>query len=413
MYDGLTKVRRATLDSYLRFKSSDPYTQNAMNETKRLLLRSGLFSRVEIEPSDGKLDQSKEKMTIRVVERPLKTLEVGGGANSEFGLHVFGEAIDKSLFADGQSIALRLDSYFSNSDVDAPQSFGVSQGFSSIRYVNPNIFGSDFSFSEELRYQLQDATTFEFNQDRLSLASYFYTSLSREMTLSAGHTVLLDDLSSVTPSAVLSPLDQGTTRLGFLSAVLAVDKRDDPLMPQEGFTLTLEPKIASKVLGSEADYASMIARSSIILPLDKTLPRFSLGLSGAVGAAFTYGDTAVLPITQRYYLGGRTTVRGFRENSLGPRAADGAVLGGDTLLMLKSQLQYLATSNITTHVFLDAGNVFLREESFDLSDTRSSAGVGFRFLSPIGPLGIDVGHPLDERGGEPSFRVHFSVGSAF
>lgn len=413
VYDGLTKVSQATLDGYSRLKSSDPYTQNAVNETKRLLLRSGLFSRVEIEPSDGKLDQPEEKVTIRVVERPLKTLEVGGGANSEFGIHVFGEAVDKSLFADGQSIALRLDSYFSNSSVDTPQGFGVSQGFSSIRYVNPNILGSDFSFSEELRYQRQDVTTFEFNQDRLSLASYLYASLSRGITLSAGHTVLLDDLRSVTPSAVLSPLDSGTTRLGFLSAVLAVDRRDDPLIPQEGFTFTLEPKFASKALGSEADYASMITRGSMILPLDRALPRFSLGLSGAAGAAFTYGNTEVIPITQRYYLGGRTTVRGFRENSLGPRAADGAVLGGDTLLMLKTQLQYLATTNITTHVFLDAGNVFLRDESFDLSDTRMSAGVGFRFLSPIGPLGIDVGHPLDERGGEPSFRVHFSVGSAF
>ena len=411
--DGLSKITQRNIQSYLTLDPGQPLIQESINETKRLLLRSGLFSRVEIEPMDGKLDSEREKITIRVVERPLRTLEVGGGANSEFGIHVFGEAVDKGLFSDGQSLALRLDSYFSNQSVDAPQGLGVSQGFSSLRYVNPNLLGTNLSFSEELRYQRQDVTTFEFNQDRLSLASYVYTPLSRGLTLSAGHTVLLDDLSSVSPGAVLSELDTGTTRLGYLSAVLSLDRRDDPLIPQSGYTFTLEPKLASSALGSEADYGSILSRASTILPLEPLSPRFSLALSGAAGASFTYGDTPDIPITQRFYLGGRTTVRGFRENSLGPRSDDGAVIGGDTLVMLKTQLQYLAAESITTHVFLDAGNVFLRDESFNLDDTRKSVGIGFRFLSPIGPLGMDIGHPLDEKGGEPSFRLHFSVGSSF
>ena len=126
-----------------------------------------------------------------------------------------------------------------------------------------------------------------------------------------------------------------------------------------------------------------------------------------------WGSTEEIPITQRYYLGGRTTVRGFRENSLGPKGTDGAVIGGDTMLSGKTQLQYLADDSLSTHLFFDFGNVFLRHEDFALDDLRTSIGVGFQYLSPIGPIGFDIGRPLDERSGEPSVRVHFSVGSMF
>jgi outer membrane protein insertion porin family len=113
------------------------------------------------------------------------------------------------------------------------------------------------------------------------------------------------------------------------------------------------------------------------------------------------------------YLGGRTTVRGFRENSLGPRGEDGAVIGGDTMLATKTQFQYLAADSLSTHLFFDMGNVWLRHDEFALSGIRKSVGVGFQYLSPIGPIGFDVGRPLDEQSGEPSVRVHFSVGSMF
>jgi outer membrane protein insertion porin family len=83
------------------------------------------------------------------------------------------------------------------------------------------------------------------------------------------------------------------------------------------------------------------------------------------------------------------------------------------MLAAKTQFQYLADDALSTHLFLDAGNVWLRHSDFDLADIRRSIGVGFQYLSPIGPIGFDVGHPLDEKSGEPSVRLHFSVGSMF
>jgi outer membrane protein insertion porin family len=410
-YEGLSKVKESVAIDYTILKTGAPYRSNDVNQTKHKLLRSGLFSRVEVLPADGAFDSDHEAVVIRLSERPLQTLEVGGGANSELGVHVFGEAVDKSLFADGKSLALRLDSFFDDTELGSSQS--ITQGFASLRYMDPSFLGSDYTLTEDLRYQRQDLPTQEWNLDRVSLASYALRQIGSGISLSAGHTFLVDDLYDVTPGAIISDLDEGTVRLSFLSALLSIDRRDDPLLPRSGYTFTIEPKLSTHAFGSEATYALINANASGTVPLDALSRRFSLGLRLLGGFAEPFGPTEEIPITQRFYLGGRTTVRGFRQNELGPRGSDGAVIGGDTLFGGNSQLQYLLTDTITTHVFFDFGNVFLREQSFALADLRTSTGVGFRYLSPIGPIGFDVGAPLDEKPGEPSIRVHFSVGSAF
>lgn len=410
---GLSRIKESIVRNYLTVTPGELWVAEKLNATRRNLLKLGLFSRVDIGPADGTLDGDQEDLVIRVYERDLRTLEIGGGLNSEFGVHVFGEAIDKSIFSDGRSLALRLDTYFDQASVNQDGGSTISQGFTSLRYLDPDFAGSEYSFSEEVRLQRQDLTTQEFDQDRVSILTYWYRQFSSGLNFSGGHTLLFDNLENVSPGAVLSELDTGNVRLGFLSASVGVDRRDDPLIPRSGYTLRLDPKVASEIFGSEGDYTSIIGRATAIIPLDSVFQRFSLGLGFSAGSSWTYGDTEEVPITQRFYLGGRTTVRGFRENSLGPRAPGGAVLGGDTLLSSNAQLEYLVSNSMEVHTFLDGGSVFLRERSFSSEDLRWSTGVGMRYLSPIGPIGFDIGHPLDEKDGEPSVRIHFSVGSTF
>ena len=106
-------------------------------------------------------------------------------------------------------------------------------------------------------------------------------------------------------------------------------------------------------------------------------------------------------------------MRGFREDSLGPKGDQGGVIGGDVTILNNLELRYYYSDQWMLLSFFDAGNVFLQDQGIDLGDLRTSVGLGFRYLSPLGPLGIDVGHPLDEQSGESSVRVHFSFGTAF
>ena len=412
-YEGLLTIAEKTAQKATVLKAGAPYRAEDVNQTKRNLLRTGLFSRVEVLANDNNFDTPSEAVIIRLVERPLETLEVGGGANSEFGLHTFGEAVNKSYFADGRTLSLRVDTYFDQGFINPNGSGLISQGFTSARYQDPTFLDSEYSLTEEVRYQRQELSTQEFNLDRLLFGSYLFRRYDSGITLSAGHSLVFDNLQDVTPGAIISDLDDGSVRLSFLSSVMRLDRRDDSILPRSGYTLNLEPKLSLVGIGSQANFASLIARSTAIVPLSFVSPRYTLGLGLSGGLSQPWGDTTEIPITQRFYLGGRTTVRGFRENSLGPRGSDGAVIGGDTMLASKTELQYLVADSFSTHIFLDAGNVFLRHEDFDLADIRTSTGIGFQYLSPIGPIGFDVGHPLDERSGEPSVRLHFSVGSMF
>lgn len=412
--EGLSRIDESVARKYLALETGKPFRAEDVNATKRELLKSGLFSRVEVVVTDGSFDHPRENITVRLSERALETLEVGTGANSEFGLHVFGEAVDKSFFADGRTLSTRIDTYFDQTRINSDGSNNISQGFANLRYMDPFFLDSQYALTEELRFQRQEQTTQEFNLDRMTFASYLFRQFDSGFTFTGGHSFTLDNLLDVNPGAIITPLDEGHVRLSYLSGLVKFDRRDDPLTPHRGYTFTVEPRLSFQQIGSEANFAGILAKTTGVIPLERVLSqRFSLGLGFSAGASQPWGDTVGIPITQRFYLGGRTTVRGFKENSLGPEGSDGAVIGGDTLLCEKNQFQYLVTDSLSTHTFIDVGNVFLRHESFDLADLRSSTGFGFQYISPIGPIGFDVGYPLDRQPNESVYRIHFSVGSAF
>jgi outer membrane translocation and assembly module TamA len=76
-------------------------------------------------------------------------------------------------------------------------------------------------------------------------------------------------------------------------------------------------------------------------------------------------------------------------------------------------LRYRVTDDLSLQGFFDTGSVFLRDRNVSAGDLRQSVGVGVRYLSPIGPLGLDLGFPIDRESGEASYRLHFAVGAQF
>ncbi len=394
------------IEANLDFKTGDTWDSDKIRNSKGKILRLGLYNNVEIIPADGVLDSSMEVLLVNVSERELNSLEVGGGVNSELGLHFFGEATDRSLFLDGRSISLRLDSYYDQIQSD------VSTGIAILRYSDPSFLASNYKFSGDIRYQKLDLSTQEFDLDRFSLSTFTYREWSERLTNVLGLTLLQENLDNVTPDAILSELDSGVVNLSFLSGSLTYDRRDHPFKPREGYVLGFEYKLASDLVWSDGNFYSTGGKFAWLWPLPFN-ERWSLSVQSHLASAWTYGSTEQIPITQRYYLGGRTSIRGFNENSLGPRGEEGAVLGGDTFFANNFEFRYLWREYTQFHLFYDLGSLSLRDEGSLNSELRDSIGVGFRYLSPIGPIGFDLGHPLDEKPGESSVRLHFSVGTSF
>jgi len=402
--EGNSSISSEVIEDTLLIRKGAAWSSDKIQKSQLALLKLGAFSRVEVIPADNIVDSSKETLLVRVVERPLNTLEVGGGANSELGIHAFGEATDLSLFKDGKSLTLRLDGYYDPTEGD------ISEGVGSIRFTYPSFLRSNLNLSEEVRFQRQELSSLPFDLDRMSLGSTLYES-SEDFTYSFGHTIFQENLNNVAPDAILSSLDNGIVTLSSIGGSLRWDYRDAPLLPTKGYLLGIESKLSSESLASDANYAGVSGTASHFLPFRLFERQVVLATGLRSGVMDAFQGTDEIPISQRYFLGGRTSVRGYRENSLGPRGVDGSVLGGDLFFVGNIELQFRLYEVLSIQPFFDVGNVYLLSDSTDT--LKSGAGLGFRYLSPIGPVGVDFGYPLNGTPDGRDVRVTFNIGTTF
>jgi outer membrane protein insertion porin family len=128
-----------------------------------------------------------------------------------------------------------------------------------------------------------------------------------------------------------------------------------------------------------------------------------------------------LPASERFFAGGDTSVRGYALDRLGtPETIDrnGFPRGGNAVMILNAELRVPIVGGFGAVGFMDAGNVFNRVSDFDFGEIKPTAGMGLRYLSPIGPLRVDLGFKLD-RGRLPTgeqerlTELHISLGQAF
>jgi outer membrane protein insertion porin family len=234
-------------------------------------------------------------------------------------------------------------------------------------------------------------------------------------------------------------------RLSIVSGGIAWDRRDNPLSPTRGTFITADGEVAARAMGSEVGYVKTFWQASGFTSLDKNA-RTVLAMRAELGAARGFARTVTvvdasgvpvpgpggevqtevvhdLPVSQRFFAGGGTTVRGFELDRLGvPEIIDpanGLSLGGNGLLVLNAELRRtlgrLFRRDFGIVGFLDAGNVYARATDVSLNRIRRTAGFGARWDSPLGPIRLDVGFKLDrlETTHERGWEYHLSIGEAF
>jgi len=195
-----------------------------------------------------------------------------------------------------------------------------------------------------------------------------------------------------------------------------VDLRDAGVFASRGAEQTLNVRAA--IPGSDAEYVVATYEAARYWPVGGP---WTLDLRGNVGIGVAYGATTSLPPYQNFFAGGPNTVRGFREDGLGPRDSLGRPYGGNLLTAL--QLEVMAAwpsrwrDRVRVGFFYDVGNVFSTEGvrfadeqgqpldyGFKWSDLRRSFGVAFHVRVPLGLLRISYGEPLNARDSTSVFR---------
>ncbi len=189
------------------------------------------------------------------------------------------------------------------------------------------------------------------------------------------------------------------------------DSRDSSLTPTRGRLQRFNVEFTMPA--QQLRYYKATYNHQWYLPLTKD---YTLALNGSLGFGEGLGGRSY-PVFKNFYAGGIGSVRGFGPNSLGPRdRVDNLPVGGNATLGLSAEFLFPlpGTGNdrtIRSFLFADAGNVY--DSTIDAGQLRYSAGIGLNWLSPIGPLKLSIGFPINPRAGDRTQRVQFQIGTGF
>jgi outer membrane protein insertion porin family len=465
---GNEKTSTATIRREVTLGPGDPLSYAELTESQRRISGLGLFRRVRIAELDHG-EPNRRDLLVAVEEAPATTMGYGGGVEGgqrlrrtepggpatevfEIAPRGFVEYGRRNLFGRNQTLNLfaraSLRTRASTTEVEEGETEPSGYTLRDYRVLGtlrtPRLLGSanDLVVTGFLEQGLRSSFNFTRRGARVELARR----LSREVSFSGRYVIERAKLFEER----LDPEDQPLidrlfpqVRLSTVSAAVIRDTRDDLLAPTRGALIGWDNDLAARAIGSEVGFVKSFAQGFFYrrLPVRRTTV-FAFG--GRLGLASGFDREVVsldeagnpvmgpdgqpvvevvsdLPASERFFAGGDTSVRGYALDRLGtPETIDrnGFPRGGNAVMILNAELRVPIVGGLGAVGFMDAGNVFNRVSDFDFGQIKPTAGMGLRYLSPIGPLRVDLGFKLD-RGRLPTgeqerlTELHISLGQAF
>ncbi len=391
---GNIKTRDKVIRRELRISEQEMFSATKIKESIKNLRRLEYFEDVNFSTAPGS-SPNRMNLKITVKERPTGTFGVGAGYSTQDRLVGMVEISQNNLFGRGQQLKIQ----------------GI---LGAISHRFRASFTEPYLFDRPLGFGL-DA----FNWQR----SYpEYTRLSKGGDMRLSHPLKWKytrifwmyrfenvDLSDLAPKA--SPVLQEAARIHNTSATslsLRRDSRDSLFMATKGSDNSISVEMAG--LGGDTAYMRYVAESGWYFPLRWG----TVGvLHGRVGLMqrLPFGQ---LPAYEKFYLGGIDTIRGFKYADISPRdPKTGDRIGGDKFIQLNTEYRFPLYKKLGLQgtLFFDAGNVYGTDQ---IPPTlRTSAGLGIRWFSPMGPLRVEWGYNLNPKPWEKHSVWEFTMGGSF
>jgi len=368
-----SQFRDGFLDRYVPFKPGDYFSQDQLLDLQQALNGADYFSVVNVLPD---VDDAKDgTVTVKVELVPAKrTVYTGGpfiGTDTGFGLR--GGVTRRWVNDRGHTwknelvVAQRLKTLSTLYSIPLP---GRNQ-----RSLN---FGANY----------RDANTDTSQSRTLEL-------VGNEARLWHGWTRTLGAHALIGTFTVgkrgnepdnAPGIEHGRSKLLFAEASLARKKGDNPIFVRKGWSVNLAVRSTAGTLLSDTRFTQLTADAKWIRAFKG---RNRLILRGSAGITST-GDFSALPPQLRFFAGGDRSVRGYGFQSIGPKNSYGRVIGGRNLLVASTEVEHYFTKNWGMAAFVDAGNAFSGTDY----RPKIGAGLGMRWLSPVGMIRVDLGTPV-------------------
>jgi len=378
--------------------SEAPYSPEGLLEAQQKLYSLGLFNRVEIATIDQDLGGYKN-LLIQVEEAKTILVTPGLGVSDAGRVRGTLEVSDNNLFGLNRTIAARI-------------RVGHLERQFQTSYREPRLFNHDIQGIASLSldktdHQVRGESIYRSNEVNVSLQTVRNLSKTRTLSLLASYeTVNLEG-----PQIVLRT--EGLIQIARLGSSLITDRRDSLRNPTRGNFVTTSLEVADKHWGSEVNFVSLFNQTSYYTPVRGGV----IATSARVGWKQPYGGDIELPISERYFAGGSTTLRGFQQNEAGPLSGGQLMTIGN--IEYRVPVPILRLKNIRGAVFYDTGNVFERPADFDVTEFTHSVGAGLRYITPIGPIRVDFGLNLNPKQNptravpDRRFAFFFTLGHPF
>lgn len=401
-----------TLDKVVRrefeLQEGDPFSRERLAMSETNIKDLGFFESITVTPKPG----TKPDTTIietEVIEQSTGEISIGAGFSTLDGPLADFRIRERNLLGTGRDLG------FSTVIAGDRSEFDIS-------LAEPYFLNRDLRATVDLfrrTTDFQDESSFDQKQTGTGLS--FNYPLSERLRQTMRYRIEQNTIEDVSAGASLFiRLQEGDRTTSAVSQRLTYDTRDSKILPSDGYFLWFDTELAG--LGGDAKYVSGKVGGQYYY---EVVDDYIFSLLGESGHILGYGDEEVV-ISERYFLGGRT-LRGFERSGIGPRdlISDDA-LGGNTFYRGSAELTApmnfanLKDFGLKYHLFTDFGSLFSLDQSaipgatlVDEGTLRASAGVGVSWVSPFGPLRVDLAKPIQKEDFDNEQVFQFNFGTRF
>ncbi|MBL8290660.1 MAG: translocation/assembly module TamB domain-containing protein [Bryobacterales bacterium] len=413
LVEGRDKTSDNLIRSQLAIHAGEPLSLEKVSLSRRHLYDTGAYSLVDIvnEPVDDGLSSADTKsMRLRVRVREIQPYEFRYGAffDTENGPGIIADLSNRNTLGSARVLGVRgrYDSQLREARLYFSQPILRRFPLKSIA-------------SPYWRQERNPATsdTDAFNVDRIGFSVQQEARIRQQYLINYGYRIESSRTYDPGPDAFFDvPL-----RIASLTSAFSRETRDEIMDATRGDFMSHAIQFSPVRLGSELSFLKYSGQYFRYFPLQKPRielftnevkrPRLVYATAVRVGLSKGFGGQEV-PLSERFFAGGATTLRGFEQNTAGPIAGR-QPLGGQGMFVLNNELRVPLFSIFDAVGFSDVGNVFGKVSDFSLADLRKTAGIGLRVRTPWFLLRLDYGFKLDRREGEQAGRLFFSIGQAF
>ncbi|MFH1644955.1 MAG: outer membrane protein assembly factor BamA [Candidatus Omnitrophota bacterium] len=408
---GNTKTKDEVIRREIRLFPGEKYDGKKLRRSKQRLYDLGYFDEVLFETQDS-TEASKKDLMVNVKETKTGEFSFGGGYSSVDKFVGFVEVNQRNFdimqfpgfTGGGQNLKLRAElgsvrqNYLLSFTEPWILGYPYLFGFDLYNYARKKESGLGYGYGEK-----KTGGDLRFGKE--------FTDIDRADLIYRLENVKIEDVNANATTALKD--EEGKNTISSLGLTITRNTTDSKFNPTEGYILTATTENAGGPLGGNKDFFKITGLADYFCNYQKKLV---VELKLRAGLADEYDDSISVPIYERYFAGGANSVRGYKERSIGPRDAETAdAVGGEAMFIGNFEVTYPILTNLKLAAFYDIGNVWEDTDDIATGDFKSSIGAGVRVKTPIGPVKLDMGYPLNEahEEDEQKLRFHFSMAKGF